>query len=31
MNLKNHVEDKSEAIAKYEKIALDIAYSIVNG
>ncbi len=31
MNLKNHVEDKGDAIAKYEKIALDIAYSIING
>lgn len=31
MYLKNNVEDKGEAIAKYEKIALDIAYSIVNG
>lgn len=31
MNLKNHVEDKGESIAKYEKIALDIAYSIING
>jgi K+/H+ antiporter YhaU regulatory subunit KhtT len=30
MNLKNHVEDKGEAVAKYEKIALDIAYSIIN-
>lgn len=30
MYLKSHTEDKSEAIAKYEKIALDIAYSIVN-
>jgi len=30
MILKNHVEDKSETIAKYEKIALDIAYSILN-
>lgn len=30
MNLKNHMEDKNDAIAKYEKIALDIAYSIVN-
>jgi len=31
MYLKSNVEDKGEAIAKYEKIALDIAYSIVNG
>lgn len=30
MYLKSHVEDKGETIAKYEKIALDIAYSIVN-
>lgn len=30
MYLKSHAEDKGEAIAKYEKIALDIAYSIVN-
>lgn len=30
MYLKSHVEDKGEAAAKYEKIALDIAYSIVN-
>ncbi len=30
MYLKNHAEDKGEAVAKYEKIALDIAYSIVN-
>lgn len=30
MYLKSHVEDKGEAVAKYEKIALDIAYSIVN-
>lgn len=30
MNLKNHVEDKGETVAKYEKIALDIAYSIIN-
>ncbi len=30
MNLKNHMEDKGESIAKYEKIALDIAYSILN-
>lgn len=30
MNLKSHVEDKRENVAKYEKIALDIAYSIFN-
>ncbi|KUO76504.1 MAG: hypothetical protein APF77_04480 [Clostridia bacterium BRH_c25] len=30
MNLKNHGENKSSTIAKYEKIALDIAYSILN-
>ncbi len=30
MNLKSHVEDKSASVAKYEKIALDIAYSILN-
>ncbi len=30
MYLKSHSEDKGEAVAKYEKIALDIAYSIVN-
>lgn len=30
MNLKNHMEDKGDSIAKYEKIALDIAYSILN-
>ena len=30
MYLKSNAEDKSEAVAKYEKIALDIAYSIVN-
>ncbi len=30
MYLKSRVEDKGEAVAKYEKIALDIAYSIVN-
>lgn len=30
MNLKNHVDDKGDSIAKYEKIALDIAYSIYN-
>ncbi|NLK34560.1 MAG: GntR family transcriptional regulator [Gracilibacteraceae bacterium] len=30
MNLKSHVEDKRENVAKYEKIALDIAYSIQN-
>jgi len=30
MYLKSRVEDKGEAAAKYEKIALDIAYSIVN-
>lgn len=31
MNMKNRVEDKGDAVAKYEKIALDIAYSIQNG
>jgi K+/H+ antiporter YhaU regulatory subunit KhtT len=30
MNLKNHGEDKGVSAAKYEKIALDIAYSIQN-
>jgi K+/H+ antiporter YhaU regulatory subunit KhtT len=30
MNLKNHVDDKGESVAKYEKIALDIAYSVIN-
>jgi len=30
MDLRSHREDKNEAIAKYEKIALDIAYSIMN-
>ncbi|HYE11314.1 MAG TPA: TrkA C-terminal domain-containing protein [Patescibacteria group bacterium] len=30
MNVKNHLEDKGETVAKYEKIALDIAYSILN-
>jgi len=30
MNLKNHGEDKGASTAKYEKIALDIAYSIQN-
>lgn len=31
MDLKSHDEDKGVAVAKYEKIALDIAYSILNG
>ncbi|HYE82503.1 MAG TPA: TrkA C-terminal domain-containing protein [Clostridia bacterium] len=31
MNLKNHAEDKGATAAKYEKIALDIAYGIING
>ena len=31
MNLKNRGEDKGVPVAKYEKIALDIAYSILNG
>jgi K+/H+ antiporter YhaU regulatory subunit KhtT len=30
MYLKNHTEDKGVSVAKYEKIALDIAYSILN-
>jgi K+/H+ antiporter YhaU regulatory subunit KhtT len=30
MNLKSHGEDKGASAAKYEKIALDIAYSIQN-
>lgn len=30
MNLRSHDEDKGVSIAKYEKIALDIAYSILN-
>lgn len=30
MNLKGHGDDKGASVAKYEKIALDIAYSILN-
>ena len=31
MNLKNKPKDKEDRVPKYEKIALDIAFSIVNG
>ena len=31
MNLKSKPKDKEDKVAKYEKIALDIAFSIVNG
>jgi K+/H+ antiporter YhaU regulatory subunit KhtT len=30
MNLKSHAEDNGVSVAKYEKIAVDIAYSILN-